>query len=850
MKKTPGLLLLMLFFTLAACDNQQARGIPVIAYERGEDTEEIVLENQYLELRFLPETAGIILRDKIRGTEWHSTPPLAPADGLANVITMDMMKSQFSLQYSDGSGVGEILFSNSQSVERGAYNYGIVDGSLEVNYTVGNVAKTFLIPPAAPEDRMLSFLNNMGTDERRRVENNYRLYDIDNLRSSDDRAALLVQYPDLANEKIYALRDNVQEFMKEQLEELFDAAGYTREDYYEDSERYTASAGDEKPAFTVTIRYTLDGKSLVVSVPFDRIAYSSYFPIIRLDILPFMGAAGLEDSGYILVPDGSGALIYFNNGRSNQIAYNSFVYGWDEAMLRDAVVNDNKASYPVFGIQKNGAAMLGIIEEGASYASVQADVSGRNCSYNSVYPYFDMVHRGLMDISGRNTRAVYLFESGLPQDEKITVRYTLCDSDGYVGMAKEYRSWLLAKYPHLADRPVIKDVPIAVEIVEAVNKTQHRLGIPFDLPLRLSSYSETEKMIREFSEFGWKNVQVKITGWFNRSYEHTVPNKINLIRELGSKRDFGNLVSAAAQNGYDLYPEADFMFMRDLKPFGGFSLYRDVAKYVSRNRVEKYPFSFVWFGERKQWGKLSYLATPSSSMDIIDRFMREASSLGLRNIAFRNMGSKLAGDYNEKRRVSREASTKMRQEKFAELSGSGAKIMVSEGFFYSVPYADFIIDMAIDDQGYGITDVAVPFFQIALSGLVPYTGDAINLAEDYTKNLLKTIECGAGLYFSFISEETVVLQETKFRQFYSNEYDKWVGDADALYRRFSADFAGLYGQEITDHMVLSPGVTVTVYENGTRVVVNSGVNPWNYTDGNGRGIVIAADSYIVLRQGE
>jgi len=355
-------------------------------------------------------------------------------------------------------------------------------------------------------------------------------------------------------------------------------------------------------------------------------------------------------------------------------------------------------------------------------------------------------------------------------------------------------------------------------------------------------------MIQDFAKFGWNNVQVKITGWFNRSYDHRVPNRINLARELGGKRDFLNLVSAAKVNGYDLYPEADFMFMRDLTLFGGFSLYSDVARYVSRNRVEKYPFSFVWFGERTRWGKLNYLARPASSMNIIDSFTRRASSLGLQNIAFRNMGSRLAGDYNEKRRVSREASMKMRQDKFAQLSDSGTRIMLSAGFLYSVPWADFIIDMAVDYQGFGITDVSVPFYQIALHGLVPYTGRAINLAEDYTKHLLKTIESGAGLYFSFMTEETAVLQETKYRQFYSNEYHKWVGDADALYRKFSSDFGHLYNQAITGHEILSDGVTVTEYEDGTKVVVNVSVNPWVY-EGDGRSIVIEPNNYIVQRRG-
>jgi hypothetical protein len=842
-------LFFLLLFTLVACGKQPARYISVVAYERGEDTEDIVLENNFLELRFLPQTAEIILRDKIRGTEWHSTPEHASADQLANFLISDMMRSQFSLQYTDASGVGEIYYSYSMSIEQGSYEYVIVDGGLEVSYTVGYVPPTYLFPPAAPEERMLVFFERMGTDERRRVEPNYRLYDINNLRSNDDRSALLAKYPDLAHEKMYILRDNTQDFMKVQIEEMFAEAGYTLEDFFEDSERVVEqAAGAVRPAFNITLRYALDGKSLVVTVPFDRIAYRSSYPIIRLDLLPFLGAGGLEDEGYLLVPDGSGALIYFNNGKFNQIAFNSPVYGWDEAMPREAVVNDNKAPFPVFGIQKNGAALLGIIEEGSAYANVQADVSGRDSSYNYVYPYFTMVHGAVMNISGRSDRAVYLFESGLPQDEKITVRYTLCDSDGYVGMAKEYRSWLLKKYPQLANRPAIRSMPIAVEIVSAVNKTQHRLGVPFDLPLKLTSYKEAENMINDFTGYGWNNVSVKLTGWFNHSYDHTVPNRIKLLKELGTKRSFRSLVSTAKQNGYDFYPEADFMFMRDLSLFSGFSLYSDVSRYVNRNRVERYPFSFVWFGERIRWGKLSYLARPETSMNIIDRFMRRASPLGLQNVAFRNMGSRLAGDYNERRHTSREASMKIRQEKFAQLSGNGAKIMVGTGFLYSAPWADFIVDMAVDYQGFSITDASIPFYPIVLHGLVPYTGRAINLAEDYTKNLLKTIESGAGLYFSFMTEETTVLQETKFRQFYANEYHKWVGDADALYKRFSADFAGLYSQAIVDHVILSPGVTVTVYEDGTRVIVNGSDNPWVY-EGEGSSVTIGADSYIVRRRG-
>ena len=837
-------LIFYLFFALVSCQRQSVKARNVLMYENTGDGKEVSLENDFLKMRFLPETAEIILADKKSGAVWRSSPENAESDDSADVLTRQLMRSQFSLEYADGAGVGMTLFSGRHSVERGGYEYALDGETLEVRYTVGNIAKTYIFPAAAAEKRMDSFLEKMERTDRRKVEASYRLYDINNLRSGDNKNTLLALYPDLAREKVYVLRDNTQEYMRSQIEEFFAAAGYTYDDYLADTARFISPDGAEKPAFNVTLRYTLEGNSLLVSAPFDQIAWRQAYPLTQLALLPFMGAGGINDQGYLFVPDGSGALVYFNNGRQNQVAYNTAVYGWDEGMPREAVVNDNKAPYPVFGIQKNGAALLCIIEEGSAYAGIRADVSGRNCSYNSVYARFDMVHGAKMDISGRSDRAVYLYETSLPADERLTLRFTPCAGSGYTGMAKEYRSWLVRRYPHLA-KNAQAGVPVAVEIAGAVNKTQHRLGLPFDLPLALTSYREAASMIQDFAGFGWQDVNIKLTGWFNRSVDHSAPLKIKLIGELGGKRDFRNLVKTAGDKGFNLFPEADFFYIKDNTAFDGFSLYRDVARYVNRERMETYPYSFVWFGERSQWGKLSFLARPAFMMKLIDGFAASSAKLDIENIAFRTIGSKLAGDYNEKRHVSREAAMNMRQEKLAGLSRAGKKIMINTGFAYAAPHAAFITDLALGDQGFGITDVSVPFYQIALHGLVPYTGRAINLAEDYTGNLLQTIESGAGLYFSFMAAETAELQETKFRQFYANEYDKWVRDADALYKQFTVDFAGLYALAIGNHTILAPAVTLTEYEDGTAVLVNRGSGAFDY-----KGVHVGSFDYAVFRQGE
>ena len=846
MKNSARLLLILISLFLAvSCNIRTAKPKPVVMYEISDEAKagkDVVLENSYLSLRFLPSTAEIILTDKKTNVQWRSNPPNPVA---SDAVTKQLMESQFSLEYADNSGVPRTLESSFYSVQRGAYEYEVVDGALEVRYTVGDLARNYRIPPAANEERMSVYLDRMEPDERDIVESTYRLYDINNLRMNDDKDKLLAEFPELAKNKLWVLRTVSPDFMKEEAEESFKKAGYTAEDFAEDSERYELTGGAVKPAFSLTLRYILDGKSLIVNVPFSKIGYRAAYPIKQLALMPFMGSGSTADSGYMLVPDGSGSLIYFNNQKQNQVPYYISVYGWDEAMPRGDVVSDNKALFPAFGVHKNGASLFCVIEEGSAYSGVRADVSGRNSGYNIVYPVFDMIHGALMDIAGRNQRAVYMYEAALPENENITLRYTPCAEPGYMGMAKEYRSWLMEKYPVLQTRHVADGVTAAVEIIGAVNKTQHRLGLPFDLPLRLTSYKETEKILKDFAGLGWENVHVKLNGWFNRSVEHTVPAKIKLISALGGKRDFERIVSTAEKNNYTVYPEVDFMFMRDVKAFSGFSLYKDAARYVNRERVQRYPYSFVWFGERKFWGKLNYLARPAATQRMINNFQKQARKYKIKNIAFKNMGSRLAGDYHEKRHVSREASMLMRQKKFEEMYQDNKKILINSGFAYSIPWTNIITDMIITEHSFGITDSTVPFLQIVIHGIVPYTGKAVNLAEDYTKSLLKTIECGAGLYFSFMEEETSELQETKFRQFYANEYKKWAGDADELYKKFQKDFGHLYNQQIVNHVILAPDVTITEYEDGTRVLVNASDNDYRYNGNN-----FKADTYAVFRKGQ
>ncbi|MDR0553487.1 MAG: DUF5696 domain-containing protein, partial [Treponema sp.] len=534
---------------------------------------------------------------------------------------------------------------------------------------------------------------------------------------------------------------------------------------------------------------------------------------------------------------------------------------------------DNRANFPAFGIQKNGEAVLCVIEEGAPSASIMADVSGRTSSYNTVSTRFVVIHGSKLNIS--STNHVYAWERELPEGGRFLLRYRFCAEDGYVGMAKEYRALLLKKNPELAARPAPATIPLAapatiplaapatiplaapatiplaapatiplaVELIGAVDKKQHLLGAPVDLPLRLTGFREMETIVRDLQSRGWEHVRLKLTGWFNGGVEHTAPGSVQLVNELGSAADFQGLLAAAAEGGYKVYGEANFLAIRDSGPFDGFTAFLDAARYINREQVILYEYSPISF-IRMVWRRKFYLASPEYMENTIRAFIAQTKKLGVENIAFRTIGSRLAGDYNENRLVRREEAVSRQRALLADLRQNGAGIMVERGYAYILDRTDFITGMDLDSQGFGIANRTIPFYQIALHGLVPYTGDPINQAEDYTGRLLRTVETGAGLFFRFMARESAALQETRFQQYYSNEYGEWADAASALYQQFVRDFGRLYGQTIENHWFLAPKVTVTEYADGTQVVVNAGSVPWEY-----RGRIVPARSYAVFNQG-
>ena len=830
--------------------DEQVTRLPEVAYYEG-GKETITLENGSLKFEMDPTTTHFKLTEKASGREWLSNPADAANDAVAKSSQANLyaLQSTLLLSYTDkDKGTADINFNNYQrSIMNGNYEISeVTDHSLLVTYSVGDINKIYLMPYAITEERFQFFTEKMRSElglskskVNSKVSNIYIIYSPDTLATKSDaeRENILAQYPIAAEQPIRVL-DTTKKADYQSISDYFVQVGYTQEDYEQDQQLIASAAASEKPVFNVAIRYILDGDDFVVEVPYDDIRYRNSYPITSITVLPMFGAAGVQDEGFMFIPEGGGALINLNNGKLSQNSYYANLYGWDYATFRKEVINETKNTFPVFGMSKNGGSFICVMEGASSYGSVQADISMRYNSYNWVCAKYTVLHGDQYNVSNKTGTLVYMFEKVIPSDT-LRQRYRFVDSGNYVDMAKSYGEYLRKNYPQLAEKEQTGDMPINMELVGAINKRVVKFGLPVNSVTPTTTFSQAENLIANITGQDIKNLSVRFSGWANSGVNQKVLTKVSVINKLGGSGGMSHLIRYAKDLNVPLYFDGISAFAYNSGIFNGFLAQRDAARYTTRERVQLYPYDVITFKPMEGLDSY-YLVQPSYAKRMADNLISSLTKLDAYGVAFRDIGNMLSGDYNVNDLTTREQVKKMNIETLQAASASGRKVMIKEGYDYAMPYADLITDMDLNGIRYSIIDSSVPFYQIAIHGAVSYTGKPINLSSDWKTELLHCAEYGAGLNFTFMAVDTKILQDTTYSGLYGAYYDAWDEEAVELIHDYQNKMAGLNSQRIVDHHILSADVTETVYENGAQVYVNYGDKDFKTGD-----ITVPARSYIV-----
>jgi len=775
-------------------------------------------ETEYLVLYIDHEYGGIGVYDKRNSFVWHSNPLFNKEDDAALPPEQIIMRSVLGFHYFNENRTPVSYWSYRDSASLEQVEFLSIPGGVRMEMTLGTTSLGIRgVPTIIHEDR-LEELVFAYLDE-------------------DDRIALrrhfsrIRQMPGHFRINEGAVRSPVA---RNEIVRMFEASAYTFEDLLYDNENAGIETDISLDVFTMFMDFTIVGDTLTVNIPVSEIEAQRDINLTRgLDLMRYFGAGGASEDGYIFVPSGSGALIEFNNGKTTHEAFVGRVYGFDPLTTRIVSQQSDPVRLPVFGIARDGAAMLANIVNGSALATVNADVSGRLSSYNTAWFNFDL------RVSDTVTINVLEEDSSMNvlQQEQymgdITVQYIfLAGEDACVnGMSTAYRR-------HLIDTGVLSplevngDAPFYLTMLGAVERREFVLGVPYNAVVTMTTYDQAASIVESLNSRGVNNIQMQWLGWFNRGANHDLATSISPIRRLGSATDRVNLEAALEHGGGGFYPSVRFQSIRhdsrrlnstrevaqDLQGFiGGFtSFHREVLS-----------LRFTMFRS-----DVYYIIHPAVLPYHVDAFISAFGRTGHGTISLEDLGDMLSQSIHRRNPVDRESARLIAEEQIRRMYTEFGPMMISGGNDYSLFAASHVVDIPTRADMFLILDHSVPFMQMVLRGYVEYTGGAINSQDAFNDDtiFLNMLRTGTAPHFLWTYEPMETMSFTQYQQLYSTHYAVWMDMAHDMHRTFNEVFYGMRSAPITRFVLIAPSVTLTEFGGQLRVYVNTGTTPFTYGD--------------------
>lgn len=762
----------------------------------------LVSENDNLKLYTNLETTEIAVYNKNDGSITYSNPQDRDTH-TGTGINASNLSSTLAVTYYNKAGNVATINNYDMSIKNGQFETESIKDGIRYIYTLADEDSiASIVPYYISEDGLNKVMEKSSDYDARTVKGKYKL-----------------------ENGTYVLNDSAKKSKvgMEKLNKIFEKAGYTEEDYAKDMEGHEE---DESLSITIPLEYRLTDKGLEATVKAADIEEHGNVYISQIDVLQFFGAASNKAQGYILVPDGSGALINLNSG-NQATAYNQAIYDIDPVAQNYVVIEETEcARLPIFGIKADDNAIFARITAGDAIASVNADVAGKLNNYNYAYASFNVREKELLNMFG-----VQGSKSDIPVVEKslykidLSVSYSFLTKDdaSYSGMARTYRKQLI-------DEGILKEtnqsesVPLYLDIIGGVEQKKHIMGIPYEGVCAMTTYDEASEIVDNLYDSDITNLRLNYQGWFNGGIYHDVADKIKLIGSVGSKSDLESLNKKLEDKGGKLF--MDVAFQKVSHESKRFTSVLEASKYYSGYVVElgatdpstvRQTSNLEWYDEM-----IYYMISPKFLNRYVDKFASKITKYDVSGINLTDLGSVLTSDKKRSELINRQQAENIVIGQYEKLAETKKNLMETGGNEYSLKYVSDIIDAPTSYSAYYIIDEQVPFYEMVIHGSISYSGEAFNLMDDDLDDdfVLNCIEYSIAPRFTLSYKDPSKMKYTSSADKYSVLYTTWLDKAKEMYGNINEALKDVDGSAMINHEKLDNGLIKVDYENGKTIYIN------------------------------
>lgn len=585
----------------------------------------------------------------------------------------------------------------------------------------------------------------------------------------------------------------------------------------------------ESAQISVPVIYTLGATSLDVTVDAQNIAEGDAYKILSVSVAPFLCSALNEnEDSYVMVPSGSGSLIYAKETAEGTRKYSGLVYGRDLSQaFVELAVDEEALRLPVFGVKNGENGLLCVMKDGAESATVQAEAGNSRTGYTTVYPTYYI--RGYDELPTNATNQSVLGSSdsySIASAIRTVVNPTLSyfpltgENADYNGMAKCYRQYLESTGDLLKTS---SGTNYGLTILGGAQVTGSVLGIPCDTTVAATTFTQAKNMLSSLLESTATQPTVRLVGFGDRGVNPgSVAGGFSFASVFGTDAERTALETYCADKGISLF--SDFDLVRFNLSGNGFSTTSDVAQSASLRKAVCYPI-----GTPQREKKLNYsykILSRSKLIPASKKLLNMADKKNFSGVSFMTLGHIAYSDFADaayavKGNTQADVSTIIKS--FLD----GGHAVAGGPNAYSAIASSAVFDVPIDNGGNFAFDAEIPFYELVFSGTKPIFGESVNLADDTNRAILRTLAYGAKLSFSVLYEYDTDFTETDMlyagmgaNKLYACSFSANEKLINSTLEEYGTLYEKINNASMIRYTALSDSVTESVFDNGVTLYIN------------------------------
>ena len=555
--------------------------------------------------------------------------------------------------------------------------------------------------------------------------------------------------------------------------------------------------------------------------------------IVTIDVLPNFGAADTNTDGYAFIPDGAGAISYFNKFHPEyagffrkNVYYNHTINMaiFDYSSYNELPEYDYPTSIrlPVYGVKIKDAAFAAIIAEGDTDAIIDYHPAPTKDVFSTINGAFILRAKTNIKNASGGTQVVY--DNGrIAQPRRLRFAMLAGDDANYSGMAVAYRSHL-EKYGLIARSGLMdnENVPLTMEFFMGMSEQTSGLTSEFK---KLTSFSDLEAIFRDLNDNGVNNIVASSWNWYESERWQSPVYDLKPEPALGGIPALRSLTDFVNKKGFILSLEANYV--------EGYDKYMKLAD-RQIGVVKNYGNMPLEIG-----GNYLYSATAIYNRATAD--YKKLKDFGVKSATNWEEAEFMAKDYNELSPTDRAQWVKVMRDMFQksrEILGYASAGSAAATYFADV---DMLYSVYSKSNEYLFMDEDVPFFQMIIHGSLLYAGEEFNGMPNEKMDYLRRVEYGYVPYYIVTKEPPYLKYAAYMRNLIAPEYSQWREHIINSYKDYTENLSDVWNVKINKHARISDTLVAVEYENGKTVVINYADQAANYN-----GTKIEAKSYGVI----